>query len=103
MFQQQEISNNPEVVKLGGIIWQAILTAESIPPTAFDVAVNAPANMNMRHIIIMSLCPIPCANTSNFVPNFSLVFKAKAVAEDIKNATVIGTLEKSFVAIANPK
>ena len=70
---------------------------------AFEVAVNAPANMKIRHMIIMSLFPIPWANTSNFVPIFSLVFKAKAVADDIKNATVIGTFEKSLVAIANPK
>ncbi len=51
----------------------------------------------------MSLFPMPRANISIFLFNFSLWFKIKAVADDIIKATVIGTFEKSLVKIEKPK
>ena len=98
-----EITNKPKTINLAGISCWAISTAASTPPTAVALAVKAPARMNIKHIIIMSLLPIPRANISIFLWSFSLWFKINAVAEEIINATVIGTFEKSFVHKENPK
>ena len=38
----------------------------------FALAVKAPASIKIRHIIIMSLLPIPTAKSSIFLLNFSL-------------------------------
>ena len=98
-----EITNKPSTIKRGGTKCSAILTAASTPPAAEAAAVNAPARIKIRHIIIMSLLPMPSAKSSIFLESFSLWFKIKAAAEDMIKAAVIGTFEKSRVQSENPK
>ena len=78
------IKKIPAVIYWTGIKDRAKFTTESTPPEALDTVAKAPANMYIRHIIIMFSSPQPLTkslNLSSIDP--SNIINAKIIAGKI--------------------
>lgn len=70
----------------------ARFTVASTAPIALAVLAKAPARMKIRHMVMMSTLPMPCAKSSILLFSEALRFSTSAVAEATRKATGIGTL-----------
>lgn len=89
---KQATTKSPASSRFGGMTASASWTDESTAPIARAVEAKAPARMKMRHMVMMSASPMPCAKSSILLLSDARRFSSSAVAEATRNATGIGTL-----------
>ena len=73
-----------------GSIESPRFTVLSTPPAAVTAPENAPAQRNIRHIVMMFSSPTPFAISAIFWPNFTFLFWQNATHSAIRNATMAG-------------
>ena len=76
---------------LAGKIDNPKFTVLSTPPAACTAPENAPAKINIRHIIIMFSLPMLLATTASFWLKLSRRFCKNAITKAIKKATIVGS------------
>jgi hypothetical protein len=90
---KHDARNIPGSKKDSGIKLSVSPTVESIAPMSFADCANAPANRNIHIISMMFVFPAPLENISIRFAMLPLVVIME-YTDAIRNATVMGTLEK---------